>query len=63
MKKLRLDLDAIRVERFETLAPERSRGSVLGFFTLVDNSCNPGNTCHLEQSCGYTSPYERCRCG
>ena len=58
MKKLRLDLDSIRVERFEVSAPDELDGTVMGFVTY---SMCVGDTCPPAQSCN-TNAEQRCRC-
>ena len=48
MKKLRLDIDQVQVEHFETLGGEAAYGTVLGQGNAVTASCN--GTC-LADSC------------
>lgn len=58
MKKLRLDVDSIRVERFEATGPDGLEGTVMGHVTY---SMCVGDTCPPAVSCN-TSPYRQCRC-
>ena len=49
MKKLRLDIDQVHVEQFETIAPEKPEGTVVGqdattFKTACLGSC-PADSC------------------
>jgi hypothetical protein len=60
MSKLMLDVDALRVDRFdvepETVAGE---GTVLGNQIGTFNSCGP-NTCYPQESCVTGSPCRKC---
>jgi hypothetical protein len=57
MKKLRLDLDEIRVDQFETLAAAGNRGTIVGRDSWGDTV---DGTCYLAQSCA-TSPVKWCK--
>jgi hypothetical protein len=57
MKKLRLNLDEIAVERFEIVAPAGKGGTVVGRDSDADTA---NGTCHAAQSCA-TSPIKWCR--
>jgi hypothetical protein len=59
MKKLRLDVDSIRVERFEARGPEGLEGTVMGHVSY--SNCLGAGTCPPVESCN-TSPYYQCRC-
>lgn len=56
MSKLRLDLDNIQVERFETVSPDGNGGTVLG----LDQDPDTIETCHAAASCA-TSPVKWCK--
>ncbi|HEV3049258.1 MAG TPA: hypothetical protein VGX50_03075 [Longimicrobium sp.] len=56
MKKLRLDLDNIQVERFEPGSAEGDKGTVEGLqYYTVNGTCPPVESCN-------TNMYQRCRC-
>lgn len=64
MRKLKLEIDELRVESFGT---ERSagRGTVQGFYSLVVDGCDPdslGYTCGAEATCqeANTCAFESC---
>jgi hypothetical protein len=59
MKKLRLDVDSIRVERFEATGPAGLEGTVMGHVSY--SMCVGAGTCPPMESCN-TSPYQQCRC-
>jgi hypothetical protein len=51
MKKLRLELDELRVESFETVAPARSRGTVRGQDATENTWCGQDScdgTCYTD---------------
>jgi hypothetical protein len=56
MKKLRLDLDGIQVERFEAGAVDEENGTMRA---LLDRTVN--GTCPPVESCN-TNAYQVCRC-
>ncbi len=60
MKKLRLNLDAIRVEQFEVSAGDGKDGTVLGFVSY-SFMCAGGGTCPPGETCN-TNADQRCRC-
>jgi len=50
MKKLRLNLDSLRVDSFQTAATTGARGTVEGFATALRDSCgcpNPSAGCPI----------------
>jgi hypothetical protein len=56
MKKLRLDLDKIQVDRFDTGSAEAESGTVHGAFPWsVNGTCPPVESCN-------TNVEQRCRC-
>lgn len=61
MNKLRLDLDRIQVEQFETVSPDGKGGTVVG---RDSGSDTVNGSCYAEQSCA-TSPVKWCKplCG
>ena len=65
MKKLRLSLDELRVDSFETTAEQEPRGTVMGEqqCTCLTNCTCPGcNTCNetCPQTCAYTCDDSEC---
>ena len=61
MKKLKLDVDALRIDRFE-VEPEavEAEGTVIANQTLLTRrSCGP-DTCYPQASCDTGSPCQRC---
>jgi len=61
MKKLKLDMDALQVDRFDVM-PEamEGEGTVVGNQTLLTlRSCGP-NTCYPQESCDTGNPCRRC---
>ena len=56
MKKLRLDLDRIKVDRFDTGPVKGENGTVQGLYPwTVNGTCPPVESCNTNQ-------YQRCRC-
>ena len=51
MKKLRLDLDELAVESFDTQKDAREKGTVVG------EQCSCGGTCYPEATCPQTCAY------
>lgn len=49
MKKLSLDLDALKVESFSTALPERPRGTVNGYLYTYEPGCTD-TTCQLSDA-------------
>ncbi|HEX8693970.1 MAG TPA: hypothetical protein VF746_16220 [Longimicrobium sp.] len=51
MKKLALDLDALRVESFATEAAPAGRGTVRGHDSIETENCTTKTTCITERFC------------
>ncbi|HEU0053619.1 MAG TPA: hypothetical protein VFQ39_10595 [Longimicrobium sp.] len=50
MKKIRLDLDALDVDSFDTSSPRRARGTMVGHEFSAQTDCQQqtcANTCHV----------------
>ena len=60
MKKVKLALEGLRVESFETDAAARETGTVHAHFTRpiigcgTDDTCNESCTCPIASNCGYS---------
>lgn len=52
MKKLRLDLDELAVESFDTRGAEKEKGTVVG-----EQQCSCGGTCYPQATCPQTCAY------
>jgi hypothetical protein len=65
MKKLRLQPESLSVEPFETTAPEKARGTVMGAdASSLINCTGPDASCGYPYTCGGTScptGYPLCR--
>ncbi len=61
MKKLRLDVDALHVDRFDVESEAvEGEGTVVANQTLLTRrSCGP-DTCYPQASCDTGSPCQRC---
>lgn len=59
MRKLRLELDALRVETFDTMSPGGARGTVNGrVYSEPGNTCADScNECHPNYTPGNSDPY------
>jgi hypothetical protein len=53
MKKIRLELDTLAIESFETTGPVEARGTVQGHIPPYSYQiyCSDGNTCVIGNSC------------
>ena len=62
MKKLSLDVNALRVERFEVEAEAREEGTVVANELLLTlRTCNcTGDTCYPQYSCHTGNPCKAC---
>jgi hypothetical protein len=62
MKKLNLDLNALRVERFEVESQDTEKGTVVANELLVTlRTCNcTGDTCYPQFSCNTGNPCKPC---
>lgn len=58
MKKLRLDLDELEVESFDTRGGAREKGTVVGEQCSCGGTCYPQATC--PQTCAYTCDDPTC---
>jgi hypothetical protein len=60
MKKLKLNLDSLRVDSFQTADATNARGTVEGFATLLRNSCG----CPIyTDGCSIGCPVTGAECG
>lgn len=50
MKKLKLDIEAIEVESFDTNAAAKSKGTVVGQ-SITEGYCTPGSGCGSDDAC------------
>lgn len=61
MKKLKLEIDALRVETFEPADGAGERGTVRGHLSAYYELCNPGDTwqasCTCEPTCNAATCY------
>jgi len=60
MRKLRMDLDALSVETFETASAEAVRGTVQGHWSQVGTCDAVVATCQVNGTCAFTCGV---RCG
>jgi hypothetical protein len=60
MKKIRLDLDTLSIESFDTMVTPEERGTVQGHIPpdTYARYCSDGTTCY--DSCDYCSGYVSC---
>lgn len=71
MRKLRLELDALKVETFAPAEGAAARGTVRGHASLFWEDCQPSETCpgagwpceYTEQSCNGTCYQQSCQPG
>ena len=59
MKKLNLDVEALRIERFEVEPEAAGEGTVVANQIGTWRSCGP-DTCYPQASCDTGSPCRRC---
>ncbi|HVG45837.1 MAG TPA: hypothetical protein VM890_13945 [Longimicrobium sp.] len=62
MKKLKLELDHVRVESFETTAALEAKGTVVGHITAAV-SCRDSACCTPDYACPQTYYTGPCECG
>ena len=62
MKKMRLDMDSLRVDSFTTVAAGGEKGTVRAYVSMLQctslcdtvRTCNPANSCANEFTCAIT---------
>jgi hypothetical protein len=61
-KKIKLDLEALEIDSFETAAGGSARGTIEGYYTYAVDGCTyaPQATCDAEASCGAVSACDGC---
>lgn len=60
MKKLKLEIDALQVETFESAGLESERGTVRGLLTAYYELCYPGDTWQQSCTCELTCNANTC---
>ena len=64
MKKLRLEIDTLQVETFESAAQRSGHGTVRGLLTAYYELCQPGDTWQQTCTCELTCNANTCyNCG